>query len=222
MTRGSDRLVWIGSFIKSTPVVKGEARLSVNGGKTRVTVEGVQLSADYVILAAGAWNSKLYPEVRSKSYFCWAVAAYGPRQLDSSFVYDYELGFYSRPLLGLGLPLGILGDGDVVECEPEERLRVDYRNLVREASKRLGKLTPLYVGWGHCEGSPDMRPAYGRLRDDLLYVGGLDGYGAEVGPAVAEMVVDLVLKGEEKAGYLVDRFDDVQDFRLGREPHELP
>jgi len=223
ITHGSDRLVWIGNFIRSTPVYPTEAKIKLDGRKASVELDGKIKEADAVVLAAGAWNSELFPSLKSKPYFCWSAAVSGRRELDSNFVYDYEIGFYSRPLLGMGLPFAIVGDGDTIECKPGEKVNIDPSTLLEKASARLGKLVQFHLGWGHCEGTPDMRPSFGRVGDNLFYIGGLDGYGAEIGPALAEMLMNYILDGEENKEYMVDRFQQFKgSFSLGREPHELP
>ncbi|MFP3162225.1 MAG: FAD-binding oxidoreductase [Acidianus hospitalis] len=218
---GGDRLVYIKRMIDGVPIIKEKASVIKKGNSAIAKVNDKYLESDIIILAAGPWNSQIF-SVPTKSYYCWAsLTLTQDSKLDRMFVYDYELNFYSRPFLGLGIRTAIIGDGETIEAKPCQRIKVDPEEVMTRARKRLGKLRVIYTSGEFCEGTPDMRPAYGRLLDNLYFIGGFDGYGAEVGPGVARLLFNFITKGEEDKDYIVDRFNGVKDFKIGKEPHEL-
>ncbi|ARM74925.1 FAD-dependent oxidoreductase [Acidianus manzaensis] len=216
-----DRLVYINTMINNVPIIKMPAKITEKENKAIVTVNGKEISADLFILSAGPWNNELF-NVKTKSYYCWASLSITEHaKLDKMFIYDYELNFYSRPFLGLGINTAIIGDGAIIEAKPGTKLKVDPYEVLNRAKKRLGNVTPIYTSGEFCEGTPDMRPMYGRILDNLYFVGGFNGYGAEVGPGVAKLLYEFIKSGKENRKYMLDRFKNVKDFSLGKEPHEL-
>mgnify|MGYP001772483693 CR=1 FL=1 len=215
---GTDSLVYIKKLIDSVPFIKGVAKIE----KGKVFVNEKEINADIVILSAGAWNSYFVDiKLPLKSYYCWAwVTTNRNPLLDKTIIYDYELGYYSRPLFGLGMSLNIVGDGDTIPSSPFVKQNGDLK-AVERAKKRLGELKPVIRGESYCEGTPDMRPLYGRIMDNIYIIGGLNGYGAEVGPGLAKLLFEFITNGKEEKEYMIDRFGYVEDFELGKEPHEL-
>ena len=215
---GTDSLVNIKKLIDSVPFVEGAAKIQ----RGKVIVNGKEVKFDIVILSAGAWNSySVDIKLPLKSYYCWAwVTTNRNSLLDKTLIYDYELGYYSRPLFGLGMNLNIVGDGDIIPSSPFTKQNGDLKPVER-AKERLGELKPFIRGEGYCEGTPDMRPLYGRIMDNIYIIGGLNGYGAEVGPGLAKLLFEFITNGKEEKEYMVDRFGSFSDFELGKEPHEL-
>ncbi len=221
VAKGGDRLVYVKRLIDSVPIIRERASVSQKGSRAEVRLNGKEVEADVYVLATGPWNPYLLP-VKSKSYYCWASLVVNENKLlDQTFIYDYEKGFYSRPFLGLGMRFSIVGDGKTIVAPPGTKVKVDPYEVIDRARERLGRLYHVYTSGEYCEGTPDMRPAYGRLLDNLYYIGGFNGYGAEVGPGVATLLVEMMLEGKEEREYLLDRFNGVKDFELGKEPHEL-
>ncbi|EZQ04808.1 FAD-dependent oxidoreductase [Candidatus Acidianus copahuensis] len=218
---GGDRLVYIKRLIDSVPIIREKASIYSSNGKAYVKVNGKSIDADIVILSAGPWNNLLF-KVNTKSYYCWAsLVTTEERRLDSIFIYDYELNYYSRPFLGIGTNTAIVGDGEAIESPPCKKIKVNSEEVLSKARKRLKGLFNIYTNGEFCEGTPDMRPAYGKLLDNLYYVGGLDGYGAEVGPGMAKLLLDFIFHGHETKEYRLERFKGIIDFKLGKEPHEI-
>ena len=215
---GTDSLVFIKKLVDSVPFFKGVAKIE----KGKAIVDNKEVKADVIILSAGAWNSySVDVKLPLKSYYCWAwVTTNKNPMLDKVIIYDYELGYYSRPLFGLGMNLNIVGDGETIACNPFTKQNGDLK-AVEMAKKRLGELKPFIRGEGYCEGTPDMRPLYGRILDNVYIIGGLNGYGAEVGPGLAKLLFEFITKGREEKEYMIDRFQGITDFELGKEPHEL-
>ncbi len=227
--KGGDSLVSIKDL---TEVPKEKAKVGVLTSEKKATVKanGKDITGDFdvFVLTAGGWNSNIIDQrIPLKPYYCWASLMKGHRrELDKFIVYDYVLGFYSRPAIGIGSPLFIAGDGDIIEMRPPEdgkarKPEIKDRDLVISRIKTRFESRPIYVSGNFCEGTPDMRPVYGRLKDNLYLVGGLNGYGAEVGPGMAMLLEMMIDKGEERRPYMLDRFNGVENFDLGREPHEL-
>ncbi|QKR00333.1 FAD-binding oxidoreductase [Metallosphaera tengchongensis] len=216
---GGDRLVYVSKLIYAVPYIEGSAEIDLSKGV--VSVGGKQVKADKIIVTAGPWNPCLVG-VKSKSYYCWATLIYSKiRELGSHFVYDYEKGFYSRPVIGLATGMAIVGDGKAVESPPGNRVSLDKEEVMAKVRDRVGHFVPLYTAGEFCEGTPDMKPSYGKIGENVYYAGGLDGYGAEVGPGLAKLLLDLIMKGEVEREYYAERFSEVGDFTIGREPHEI-
>ncbi len=220
--RGTDRLVSINDLRSSVPKVNAKAFLEVRGSRGIVRIDSHEIQPDLVFLTAGAWNPySTNVTLPSRSYYCWAYAVTTVSPVfDRVFIYDYELGFYSRPLFGLGLRTAIIGDGEFVVSRPGEKVKHSDRPL-KDVRKRLGEVRPFYKGDGHCEGTKDLRPAVGRIADNAYWIGGLNGYGAEIGPALAEMALEFALRGEIDKDYNAERLNGVKDFDWSKEPHEF-
>ncbi|MCG2889063.1 MAG: FAD-binding oxidoreductase [Sulfolobales archaeon] len=218
----TDRLVSVTSLRKVVPKVSVKAFVEVVGNLAKVRTDSREIVPDLVFLTAGAWNPySTNVKLPSRSYYCWAYAVTTPSEVfDRVFVYDYELGFYSRPLFGLGMRTAIVGDGEYVVSDPFGKPSHSDRPL-RNVEKRLGKVRPFFEGDGFCEGTKDLRPAIGRIADNAYWIGGLDGYGAEIGPALAEMALNFALKGEIDKEYSAERLTGLKDFEWNKEPHEL-
>jgi glycine/D-amino acid oxidase-like deaminating enzyme len=243
---GGDHLVDIPALIrlsrnsKYIHYVDGEAHIKFNGRDINVVVNGDNYTGDYVILTTGAWNSIMVSELGIRvpllQYKCQAVAVLG--KAVNNIVYDYVLGIYARPLgssidslLGrLGLSVIVGGDGNVRVEKPGSSKGVDedvINDVISRLRLRFGLLIRVGSGFGYCEGTPDMRPLVGSLIEDKLYIlGGFNGYGAEVGPALALALVEYILGGSwpnYAKPYLIDRFSGgwPSTWDVDREAHEL-
>lgn len=227
-SKNSDWLVNVNKLVTFTPIIKTTAFVKVKSEKeAKVVINGKEESFDRIILTAGPWNSYIINvKLPSKSYYCWALLVYGKNQVyDKVIIYDYELRFYSRPFLGVGFPLWIVGDGKAIPSDPNPKKRIvppDEQLLLERVKKRLGRVIKLLRRGSYCEATPDMRPVYGRLADNLYFAGGLNGYGAEVGPGIAQLLYKFIKEGYEEKEYMIDRFHGITDFEIqDQEPHEL-
>ncbi len=246
ISRGGDNLVnyeplmRLVRSIDGINYVRGSASIRLGDGGAKVLVSGREFRGDYVILAAGAWNSVIAREAGLRvpllPYKCQAAAFLGGRI--GGVVYDYVLGMYMRPLgsvidgalNALGLSIIVGGDGNSRETEPGREVGVDHEFLSEIAGKvraRVGRALLIGSRFGYCEGTPDMRPVIGSVGlENLLLIGGLNGYGAEVGPALALALVNYVLSGSwpnYARPYLIDRFggDWPSTWDVSVEAHEL-
>ena len=227
--------------VKGVNYIRDEATIRLSNHEVRVLVSGNELRGDYVILASGAWNSIITKgaglRVPLLPYKCQAVAFMG-RGISNVIVYDYVLGIYMRPLGSvidnalsrLGISIIVAGDGNSRITEPGREGGVD-RGFISEirgkVRSRVGEALLVGSRFGYCEVTPDMRPLVGTLGlDNLLLIGGFNGYGAEVGPALALAVVDYVLSGswpDYARPYLIDRFGNnwPSTWDISVEAHEL-
>jgi len=129
-----------------------------------------------------------------------------------------------------GLSVIVGGDGNVEVERPGSGKGVNeevMRDVTNRLRLRFGWLVRIGSGFGYCEGTPDMRPLVGPLIEDKLYIiGGFNGYGAEVGPALALALVEYMLSGSwpnYAKPYLMSRFSGgwPSTWDVNREAHEL-
>ncbi|GGI73138.1 hypothetical protein GCM10007112_07490 [Vulcanisaeta souniana JCM 11219] len=220
--------------------VEGKARVNVSNDSVEVVVNDRTLHGDYYIITAGAWNSTVARDAGLRvpllPYKCQA-AAFLSRRINY-ILYDYVLDIYMRPLgstmdhvLGLsGLSIVVGGDGNSKTTEPGKEEGVDREFLNEVSSKvmsRLGNAFLIGSRFGYCEVTPDMRPAVGTLDlSNLVFMGGFDGYGAEVGPALALALTEYLFNGSWPGyakPYLIDRFGNnwPSTWDISTEAHEL-
>ncbi|QXJ30666.1 FAD-dependent oxidoreductase [Saccharolobus shibatae] len=226
---GGDGLVSVGSLINYTEKITYRASIFVNEGKGFIKINDKLYESDMIILSAGAWSKYLINvKLPVKTYYCWASLFLSrKKEVGSNIIYDYVNNFYSRPVIGLGLPFAIMGDGKVIEATPfQQNICIEDKNEVSSRiSRRLGEVKELYTSGNFCEATLDMRPAYGKIAENVYYIGGFNGYGAEVGPGLANILVEEILSKKEDTyfkEYKVERFNEYNDdFEIGQEPHEL-
>lgn len=187
-------------------VIEAKASLKVISGSLVVVANGERYIGDSVVLAAGPGNRELALQVGFKlplrSYQCYAALMTGPARVMNLSIGDNVLGWYSRPFMP---GLFIAGDG----CgKPGERAPIDYGlRIARLISRRFGWALPLLTKSGTCEVSPSGGPIYGKLNDNLYIIGGLNGYGSMVGPALARRLAELIVKGDAPMNeYRVERY----------------
>jgi glycine/D-amino acid oxidase-like deaminating enzyme len=174
--------------------VKAKASLKLINGSLTVVANGKRYIGDSIVLAAGPGNTELAMQVGVKlplkSYQCYASVMTGPIKVMNLSIGDDVLGWYSRPFLP---GLFIAGDG----CgKPNEGAPLNYGwRIARLISSRFGWAVPLLTKSGTCEVSPSGGPVYGKVKDDLYVIGGLDGYGSMSGPALARRLAELIIKG---------------------------
>ena len=186
--------------------------LKVEGRRAFVVAEGRRIEGDVVVLAAGYRNSILAREaglsLPLEPYECYAVLYMVGRRLWRYSVGDYVLGWYGRPATPL---LYIAGDGcgRLGQGPPPNYIR-RITSLMRQ---RGVPALPLYLKTGYCEVGPHGGPLYGRhpAVENLYVIGGFNGYGSMVGPALAERLAQL-MRGHGP--------DD--EFRLERCLHSSP
>ncbi|AKA73381.1 FAD-dependent oxidoreductase [Saccharolobus solfataricus] len=226
---GGDGLVSIGSLINSTEKIIYQSNIVIDKGKGFVKINNKLYESDLIILSAGAWSKYLINvKLPVKTYYCWASLFLSKKkEVGSNIIYDYVNNFYSRPVIGLGFPLAIMGDGKAIETTPlQQNICIEDKNEVSaRISRRLGEVKELYTSGSFCEATPDMRPAYGKIAENVYFIGGFNGYGAEVGPGLAHVLVEEILSKKEDTYFTEYRLERLNgydgNFEIGQEPHEL-
>ncbi|MEM0277732.1 FAD-binding oxidoreductase [Pyrobaculum sp.] len=181
--------------------------LKVEGRRAVVVANGGRIEGDVVVLAAGYKNSILAGEAGVRlplaPYECYAVLLVTGRKARRYSIGDYVLGWYGRP----GPPLlYIAGDGcgRVGEGPPPNY----QRRLANLVSQRLGAAIPLYLKVGYCEVGPHGGPLYGKHPEleNLYVIGGFNGYGSMVGPALAERLAELMAGRAREDGFRLEKY----------------
>lgn len=232
-----DRLVNIAGIIRhirsGIKVDNGFATLRSDSNGFAVSANGTEYHGDVVVMAAGAVNGTLLKssgvKIPLKSYGCRALLFLVGSRLDKVIIYDYVNHFYMRPAMSL---TASIGDEESPIVDPFNMPKlIDnafVNSMKRSFRARFGRTPISLVGrQGACESSPDMFPIIGEVRPGLYVVGALNGYGAEVGPALAEALADIILSRKTRidvSRYLVSRYLGAavpDDWEIGHEPHEI-
>ncbi len=211
-------------------VKKGRGRIETSGGKPRIVVGNESYEVDIVVIACGAWTRKILQELGVEKppfvpYKCQAGVFALSTTDDMYILYDYVNRIYVRPaphlVTGLisritGTKIMIAGNGNTPPMDPdnnEENVEPWFRDEIEpKLRRRYDKVHYLMGHAGFCDVTPDSKPAIGKVKDWLYVISGFNGYGAEVGPAVAEILSKLVLSErltELEKRYLIDRFKSV-------------
>ncbi|MEM1598275.1 MAG: FAD-binding oxidoreductase [Pyrobaculum sp.] len=181
--------------------------LRVEDGRAYVVADGRRVDGDFVVLAAGHRNRALAEAaglaVPLQPYECYAAVFVTGRKTWRYSIGDYVLGWYGRPLAP---PLYIAGDGcgRYGQGPPPGYLS----RMTSLLSRRVGAVIPLYLKTGYCEVGPAGGPVYGRHPhvENLYVVGGLNGYGSMVGPALAERLAYLIAGGGVEDGFRIEKY----------------
>jgi glycine/D-amino acid oxidase-like deaminating enzyme len=167
--------------------------LKVEDGKAFVVADGRRIEGDVVVLAAGYRNRILAREagidLPLEPYECYAVLYIAGRQMWRYSIGDYVLGWYGRPATP---PLYVAGDGcgRYGQGPPPNYVK----RLTALLRQRGARVFPLYLKTGYCEVGPHGGPLYGKhpAVENLYVIGGFNGYGGMVGPALAERLARLI------------------------------
>ncbi len=220
--------------------IRCKAELSLKNDRVKVLCKGEEYDGDYVVLACGAWNSTLLRRIGVKAplrpYKCQAIAFLKAKST-KFILYDYTLGIYARPLgtrledvlNWLNLSIIISGDGNSPVVEPTACRGVDEefkREITAKVRRRfIGIIKSIEGGFGFCEGTPDTFPLVGLIAENAILIGGFNGYGAEIGPALAKGIVEFLKFGkwpDYVRPYLITRFKEwPETWDVNREAHDL-
>jgi len=181
--------------------------LRIEGGRAHAVVDGERVEGDVVVLAAGHMNSAIARDagitLPLEPYECYAALYVVGRPLWRYSIGDHVLGWYGRPAVP---PLYAAGDG----CGRRGRgPPPGYARRIAGLMRRRGlRALPLRTKVGHCEVGPHGGPLYGRHpgADNLYVLGGLDGYGSMVGPALAERLAKLVAGEGSDDAFRLERY----------------
>jgi sarcosine oxidase, subunit beta len=162
---------------------------------TAVVTSAGRVETDIVICCAGAWSASLgdmagvHLPVEAVERRVRFTGGFDGLPDELPMTIDFSTGFYFHRE-GPGLLMGIASEDDDVETA-----------LAAAAERRAPAIarTPLRGGWsGLYEMSPDHNGLIGEARgvERFLYATGFSGHGFLQGPAVGEILRDLVLRRE--------------------------
>ncbi len=192
---------------------------------------------DKIVICCGSWSRSLLRDIGINvpliPYKCQAGLFVISTKVSDYILYDYVNKIYVRPCgelskLGIGKEkVMIAGNGNTPPMEPEEKAEVEpwfVNDITPKLLKRYDKVRYVKGSAGYCDTTPDARPIIA-VRNNLIVVSGFDGYGAEIGPAVAEIACKFIL-GEKldsiEASFLEDRLRGISELSVPSvEAHEL-
>jgi glycine/D-amino acid oxidase-like deaminating enzyme len=185
--------------------------------------DGSQLKADYFVFACGPWLGKLFPEAigdlvlpTKQDIFFFGTPAGDDRFSDAHLpVWGDHRGRFRYGIPGSGRRgFKIADDTRGPAFDPTDGERVVNPETLKDIREYVGfrfpalKDAPL-VETRVCqyEQTPDGHFIIDRHpgSDNVWIVGGGSGHGFKHGPAVGEMVAELVLKEREPDGYFCFR-----------------
>ncbi|WP_440714040.1 NAD(P)/FAD-dependent oxidoreductase [Gordonia sp. FQ] len=186
------------------------------GGYEVVTPHGV-ISADTIVIAAGAWSGQIgdmigvdIPVTPYRRQIAFTEPIPGLPARMPSLTIDFPSALYFEPERD-GL---LIGWADPAQ-EPGFNLRFELDDWLMKVGEIAQVRVPVILesgivsGWaGLYEVTPDDNQIIDRVRDDVLVATGYSGHGFLMGPATGEIIRDLY-HGREP-GY------DIADFRLDR------
>jgi sarcosine oxidase subunit beta len=186
----------------------------VEGGRVNgVATDKGTFHAGAVVLAAGPWTPLIADTVGIglpiKASRHQVASFKRPDEFERHMVFaGFADAVYVRPETGQLMLVGSIepGEADDDVSNPDSfNERVDFE-VVAEFSQRVAQRYPLMErgssagGWASIyDVTPDWHPVMGALPgvDGLYCVAGTSGHGFKLGPAVGEMMADLVINGEK-------------------------
>jgi len=196
--------------------------LQIEGGRaTGVLTDKGAFPAGAVVVAAGPWSPLLTRtagiELPIKASRHQVVTYQRPPDFEHHMVFaGFADGVYLRPETGRLMLVGSIepGEADDEVADPDSfNERVDF-DVVADFSERVARRYPLMErgtsagGWASLyDITPDWHPIMGALPgvQGLYCAAGGSGHGFKLGPAVGEMMADLIINGE-KAGADINLF----------------
>lgn len=192
-----------------------------SGGGVVVRTELGEYHGDQLVVAAGAWVTRLIPELRSecrvtRQVLYWfsierSYASFSPDRCPIflwSFGVDEEQGLYGFPAIdgpSGGVKLASSAFGEVVDPDTvdrvvsEEEQKIMYEQLVRE---RLPLVEPRCLRATTClyTVTPDSDFIIERLSSmpEVLAVSPCSGHGFKHSAAIGECVAELVVRGSTR------------------------
>ncbi len=237
-----DRIIH--SLWKELGVIESKAKVSMHNGKIKVILEyGEIIEGDIAVISCGAYTRSLLKDLNINipliPYKCQAGLFIVSSDRSDYILYDYVNRIYVRPAdhpvvslvnkITLKTKLMICGNGNSPPIEPDEAERkVDYyfrKDMSAKLKKRFTGAQYLLGKADFCDTTPDSKPLVAKI-GNLIIVSGFNGYGVEIGPAIAKLVAKLITGkklDDYEQRYLVSRFTGfVRTDRLPEtEAHEL-
>lgn len=191
-------------------------RWDVDGEGVSVTTPNGTYRADRLVLALGAWTSKIVPDLgvslkAERQVQHWfrpqpGTAGMGPERV-GTFMWEWEPGhiWYAVPDMGDGFKAGIHHDGDVSDPDLVER-RVSARDIER-VSERIREMVPdanpvpvastvcFYTNTPDSQFVIDTHPRSAAV----LVASTCSGHGFKFASVMGELLADLSLTGRTAA-----------------------
>lgn len=178
-------------------------------------VEGENRSFDYVVVAAGAWASKLLPAFAKQIRVSrQRMTFYRPKEGFEVPVWIHdpaESGWYGFPRNSDGIVKVALHQRSET-VDPEESREIDEAFLVRSRDfvrSLLPGLDPDSLDGGQCcfyTNSPSGDLVVEKVRDGLYLAGLGSGHAFKFGPVLGQLVMDEIEQGE--AGFTIKQASD--------------
>jgi len=193
---------------------------------TGVVCEGESLSADAVVLAAGAWTAPLAATadvdlpIAPRRRQVAVVEPERPVPESDPLTIDLDTGSYFRPERdGRAIVGGHFAeadpdvDPDRYESGPAVPWAADAIERAGEWTDHFGPESRLAGGWaGLYAVTPDDHAVVDDVRPGLVVAAGFSGHGFQHAPATGRIAADLVVDGEtdvtDVAALSADRFGD--------------
>lgn len=216
LTSPSDYLAALFGYYQSQggTFKRGEVADIVAGGTPSVTLKGGEiLSADKIVLSAGAWSSlltkKLAPKVKLEAERGYHVSMYNPNFTAPNPYMITDAQFVITPMAGFLRAAGVVEFGGLTA--PESSAPV---NLLRKQMKKVyPKLEFEYdeVWMGRRPTTPDCLPVIGEndANPNVIHAYGGQHVGLTMGPRVGRLVTDIAAgrrTNMDISAYKVDRF----------------
>lgn len=211
---------WIHDQVVAPPLDRECHQVELRSGRV--------LSADQVVLAAGPWLRKLFPDLltpwlrisRQEVYYFGTPAGdadFEPSRLPIWLELNEPI-YYGIPTVDRR-GFKVARDQRGEPFDPDTGDRVPTGSLVTEARQYLARRFPRLakaplVESRVCQYSntPDGHFLLDRhMPSGLVLVGGGSGHGFKMGPAVGRRVADLVMHNQPAPPFQLDRFASLQD-----------
>lgn len=198
-----------------------------SGRVTGVDTKQGSVQAGAVVVAAGPWSPLITKtagiELPIKASRHQVATYRRPVEFERHMVFAaFADEVYIRPETGGLMLVGSIEPGEAEDEVPDPdsfNERVDF-DIVADFSERVARRYPLMErgttagGWASLyDITPDWHPIMGALPgvEGLYCVAGTSGHGFKLGPAVGEMVADLITNGERPEAEInmfgLSRFD---------------
>jgi len=198
----------------------------IEGGRAiGVATDQGTFRAGVVVLAAGPWTARIAEtigiDLPIKASRHQVITYRRPDEFERHMVFaGFADAVYIRPETGQLMLVGSIEPGEAEDEVPDpDRFNehVDF-DVVAEFSERVARRYPAMEagtspgGWASLyDITPDWHPILGALPgvEGLYCVAGTSGHGFKLGPAVGEMMADLIINGQKPEA-------DINLFSLGR------
>lgn len=193
----------------------------------RVITDENEYEASNVVLATGAWSTKLTPhlgeQIPLKPRISQIAMIRPESEVDLPLVNDPDLRIYYRSELDGDVLVG--GGNDNIELNPDTFSPVAKESFLHDIAEKVPKVfrslanSPVSSKWsGLCSATPDRHPLVGEMDAKGFYLCcGFNGEGIMFSPAAGRIITDLIVDREtpfNRGKWDPYRFDQVTDFEI--------